>query len=160
MASLDWKSYLVIGAGLIFACGGFLIARQLLHRQDDEEEADQGITPQEDPNDPFTKGASYERRRAARRRGNPVAVLITDAETVVDPVVGYVVDRSVTGLGLELEQEGEVEPGTVLSIRVEKTTTNPWIQVVVRNRRHVDGHWHLGCQFVKPVDYNSMMHFG
>ncbi len=111
--------------------------------------------------DPFTQGSTRERRVAPRRRGNPVAILVSDAAAEVPPVRGWIMDRSASGLGLELEEEGEVDIGTVLAVRpLEATDAVPWIRVEVRNRQLVGSNWRLGCQFLKPPAWDVMMRFG
>src|SRR5258708_11307632 len=61
--------------------------------------------------DPFVHGSANEKRTAHRRRGNPVQILITDAEATGTPDLGWVIDRSVGGLCLSVS--AEVKPGTV-----------------------------------------------
>lgn len=146
----------VLVSGLLIA-GAVRLSRGRA-REDPEREIDLGkpVTA----GDPFMQGSFSERRKAPRRRGGHIAVLVSDAEGEVEPVRGWVVDRSVTGLGLELEEEGEVDVGTVLSIRPAEGAVIPWVKVEVRNRHKHEGAWHLGCQFLKPPSADVMMRFG
>jgi hypothetical protein len=111
-----------------------------------------------DDSDPFSHGSFNERRGAPRRKGNPVDVLLSDAKAEVEPVHGLVIDRSLTGLALELDQEGEVDIGTIISVRPSKGEV--WIRVIVRRREQTRSGWVLGCEFVRPPDSTSMLHFG
>ncbi|MBY0522926.1 MAG: PilZ domain-containing protein [Gemmataceae bacterium] len=111
--------------------------------------------------DPFTLGSHQERRAAPRRHGNPVAVLVSDVDGEVEPVRGWVVDRSAGGLGLELAEEGDVAIGTVLSIRPKDAPASlAWVQVEVRNRQQKGAAWRLGCKFVRPPAWDVLMRFG
>jgi hypothetical protein len=111
--------------------------------------------------DPFLEGGSHERRGAPRRKGNPIDVLLSDDNMEVEPVAGIVIDRSTTGLALELWSDGEVAPGTIISIRPRRTTTNTvWTKVVVKRCEKRRSSWVLGCQYVRPPGSNAMMEFG
>lgn len=111
--------------------------------------------------DPFLEGGSHERRGAPRRRGNPIDVLLSDADAEIEPISGIVLDRSSTGLALELWSEGEVAPGTVISVRPRRTTANTvWTKVVVKRCEKRRTSWVLGCQYVRAPGMNAMMEFG
>ena len=110
--------------------------------------------------DPFHQGGGSERRVAPRRRGNPIAVLVSDAEAAVEPVRGWVMDRSAGGLGLELEEEGEVDVGTILSVRPAEGSYVPWVKVEVRSCRRIKSAWRLGCQYLRPPSADIQMRFG
>jgi hypothetical protein len=109
--------------------------------------------------DPFTQGASRERRVALRRGGNPVAILISDAEAHAEPHPGWVVDRSTGGLCLSVPDA--VAEGTVLSVRTTNApTTVPWVQIEVKNCRLVGKEYELGCRFVRTPPWSVMLLFG
>src|SRR5262249_1200401 len=110
--------------------------------------------------DPFDEGSKFDRRTAPRRRGNPVAVRVSDGDARVEPVRAWVVDRSAGGLGLELEEEGEVDLGTVLSVRPTDAPDVPWVKIEVRNRLKHGTTWRLGCRFLRPPAWNVLMRFG
>lgn len=109
--------------------------------------------------DIFTQGSKSERRNAMRRGGNPIAVLISDAEAHANPTTGYVLDRSTGGLCLSVPQE--ITIGTVLSVR---TTNAPesiqWVQVEVKTCRPNSGEFELNCQFVRTPPWSVMLLFG
>jgi hypothetical protein len=176
----------VVGASLTFLCLFFRGRRQdeaekVEDRdptlQDEEEyddetkEADEeylqehSILPNTVPrstsdSDPFSDGSFTERRLAPRRHGKPVLVLLSDEQREVEPVKGHVIDRSVSGLGLQLEEEGEVEPGTVISVRPKDAPEAAWVKLIVRNCERNGSLWRLGCEFVRPPDGISLMQFG
>jgi hypothetical protein len=110
--------------------------------------------------DPFVYGSATEKRIALRRRGNPVKVLISDADAVALPQEGWILDRSVGGLCLQVEK-GAVPVGTVLSVRsCSAPKCTPWTQVEVRSCRQEGSAWELGCQFVKTPSWNVLLLFG
>jgi hypothetical protein len=109
--------------------------------------------------DPFVYGSAAERRAALRRAGNPIGILVSDAEVKLEPVRGWVMDRSTGGLCLAVSEP--VEEGAVLSVRtVNAPRTVPWIQVEVRSCRPEDGAWELGCQFRKTPPWSLLLLFG
>jgi PilZ domain len=111
--------------------------------------------------DPFLEGGTHERRSAPRRAGNPVDILLSDSQAEVEPVAGIVLDRSATGIALELWAEGDVSPGTVLSIRSRRATSDSsWVRVIVRRCERRRASWVLGCEFVRPPGVHAMMEFG
>ncbi len=67
--------------------------------------------------DPILADGRHERRTAARRAGSSVEILVSDAAVQVAVVRGQIVDRSTGGLALDLVIEGDVDLGTVLSVR-------------------------------------------
>jgi hypothetical protein len=157
--SLTTADVICIGAGLVIAVGVMLGGRALLsrRRRDGARDLDAAMKKKSDP---FEQGSTSDRRTAPRRRGNPVAVRISDSEGQVEPVRGWVVDRSAGGLGLELEEEGDVEVGTVLSVRPTDAPDLPWVKIEVRNRQKNGTTWRLGCQFIRPPAWNVLMRFG
>jgi hypothetical protein len=100
-----------------------------------------------------------DKRGAARRRGSLVAVLVTDITGKAAPCRSLVLDRSVGGVRLEMNEP--VEPGTILNLRpAEAAEKLPWVAVEVRYCQSVDGSWHTGCQFLRTPPSNVLWHFG
>jgi len=156
------------GAGLVAAAFIYFLFR-FFHRKPATDDAflrEHSVLPEnvpEDPegSDPFSSGSSYDRRGAPRRKGNPVDVLLSDAKVEVHPVRGVVLDRSVTGIALELEEEGEVDEGTIISVRPKAALdSTAWVRVIVRRREKTKLGWILGCEFVKPPDGSALIQFG
>jgi hypothetical protein len=147
----------VASAGLALVMGRALLGRRRLKRPLRRRKTDLQATPED--HDPFVHGSATERRNALRRGGNPVPVLVTDADVTRDPYRAWVLDRSTGGLCLAAPEE--VATGTVLSVRTGNAPdTVPWVQMEVKSCREVDGNWELGCQFVKTPNWNTMLLFG
>jgi len=109
----------------------------------------------------LNNGNDMEQRFAAALRRAPVPVRVTDGEADVEPVNGWVINRSTEGVTLELDEEGEVDPGTLLNIRPAQSGEGiPWVLVQVHGRRIVERCWHLECQYVRMPPYSIRMLFG
>lgn len=102
-----------------------------------------------------------DRRLSPRRKGNLVALLISNAQASSEPVQGWVVDRSQGGLGVLVDEA--VPLGTILSVRPTKAKAQVpfrWIQVEVRSSRRQRNSWNLGCQFLEKLTWNDLRMFG
>ncbi len=106
-----------------------------------------------------TPAAPPDRRTSPRRKGNLVAVLISDAQGAAEPIEGWVVDRSPGGLGLLVDEEMAV--GSVVTVRPGKARSDTrWIQVQVKSCRRERNSWNLGCQFVQKPAWSELRWFG
>jgi hypothetical protein len=116
--------------------------------------------PQKDPEyDPFMQGSASEQRKAYRRGGNPVQVLIRRPESALEPVRGLVLNRSTGGLCLSVE--GMVAEGTILEVRPGNAPPiTPWVEVEVRTCRRTQDGWEVGCQFVRTPPWALLLMFG
>src|SRR5262249_10851603 len=109
--------------------------------------------------DPFERGSATEKRSSVRRGGKLVEILISDAEGQAQPIGGWVVDRSVGGLGLNLPRAFEV--GSILSIRPEQGGTSiPWTKMEVKRCVKEGKSWRIGCQFVRTPPWSILLMFG
>jgi hypothetical protein len=100
-----------------------------------------------------------ERRAGFRRVGNPVEVMVCDAEFKTPPVRGWVVDRSRHGLRLSLHDK--VENGTVLQIRpATAPDIVPWQSIEVRNAQPGEKCWEMGCRFTTDPPWEVLLLFG
>ncbi len=108
--------------------------------------------------DVFVHGSVSERRVAPRRRGNSVEVLIT--EHPEEPAVrGWVVDRSVGGLCVLVDQPLEKQvPMLVRPYNCPAST--PWTTVDILNCRADHEGWKVHCHFPRTPDYNVLLLFG
>jgi hypothetical protein len=106
---------------------------------------------------PFNRAS--ERRAGFRRVGNPVEVLVSDAEFRAPPVRGWVVDRSRLGVRLSLAEK--VANGTILQLRPSNAPESvPWQAVEVRNAQPGEQSWELGCQFTSEPSWEVLLLFG
>jgi len=102
---------------------------------------------------------THERRGAPRRKGNPISVYVSNGSASTDPFQGWVVDRSVGGLRLLVDEA--MEPGTLLSLRPVKVHASfPWTEVRVKNCFPERKSWSLGCQFIHKIAWEDLQHFG
>jgi hypothetical protein len=114
--------------------------------------------PSQEP-DPFDRGSPTEKRTSLRRRGNAVQVWISDEQTKAEPIEGWVIDRSLGGLGLMTPKE--IKKDEVITVRtINAPNTIPWVQVRVRRSASVNGGWELGCQFIKTPTWGTLLLFG
>jgi hypothetical protein len=109
--------------------------------------------------DPGGVYSGAENRKSFRRQGNPVEVLVVNQRSNAPAFKGYVIDRSVGGLGLLLQSP--LEKGTQLTVwPVNAPHTAPWVEIIVRGCRQLDSGWEIGCQFVKTPPWSILLMFG
>lgn len=163
--TLDNTVWLALGAGLLAGFLVFLVFRFVLgwgtaNQATLQQNARPARGSADEERDPFVHGGTTDRRHALRRGGNPIAVIITDAEGQGEPLRGYVLDRSTGGLCLAVPEP--VEEGSVISVKTTNAPqTTPWIQVEVRNCRPIsDSEWELGCKFEKTPPWGILLLFG
>jgi hypothetical protein len=153
----SWQTWAVPAAGLIAALLSLLVGRLVLanrrSRIKPTADADEPV------HDPFDKGSLTERRDTSRRKGNPVEVLVTDTDEEREPARGWVVDRSMGGLCLMLNDD--VAAGTVLSVKPRSAPpATPWVQVEVRSCKKDRSGYEAGCQFVRTPPWAILLLFG
>lgn len=100
-----------------------------------------------------------DRRTCPRRKGgNRVEVYLTDSSKEPQ-VYGWVVDRSMGGLCLNVEKP--LNEGSILNVRPRKAPqTAPWIAVEIRSCRPDGNEWEIGCRFLKQPQWNDLLLFG
>jgi hypothetical protein len=104
-------------------------------------------------------GDGRDKRVGVRRGGQPVDVLISDAELRSTPTHGMVIDRSMRGLCIAVEEGHDVK--SVLSVRPANASASvPWVRIQVKNCRHVGNGWEIGCEFVQTPPASILMLFG
>lgn len=156
-----WEAWIAPSVGVGCALLAVLIGRWLFSERapDPHLRFPPSRNPPTPQPDPFVHGSASERRASLRRGGNPVAVLISDAETKLPPFQGWVLDRSMGGLCLSVDQA--VPTGTVLSVRAANAPPNvSWVQVEVKNCRQEGSAWELGCQFLRTPTWGVLLLFG
>jgi hypothetical protein len=108
--------------------------------------------------DPFLYGSANEKRIAQRRTGQPTKVTISP-QGEKDSVQGWVVDRSVGGLCLMVDDP--IPENTILDVRANHAPPEtPWVKVEVKRCQATRDHYELGCQFVTTPTWNLLLLFG
>jgi hypothetical protein len=168
-----WKTGLTAAVGVSFASAAFILGRRLSRQHDELSQPREDLTqPRPGPTvpaDPTPLKASFEdsrvqtsfgeRRGTPRRRGCAVSIQVFSAGVRDGPREGWVLDRSVNGLGLVVEKP--VPEGATLKVRASQAAESvPWVEVVVRNCRQQEDGWVLGCQFLKVPSAVVLMSFG
>jgi eukaryotic-like serine/threonine-protein kinase len=115
--------------------------------------------PAAKPREPAPAAVHDERRKAVRRAGNPVSVELRDVPGRSEPLRGWVLDRSVLGLGVLLDEPLEV--GSVMNVLSlgpagsERTFRLRIIYCVPQKAS-----WRVGCQFLEALSYGDVRLFG
>ncbi len=98
-------------------------------------------------------------RRSWPRRKRAIQVVLQDAAGEDDPFPAWIMDRSIGGLGLSVDQP--LEPGTVLRVRRATAPTNvPWVDIQVKSVRIKENTWEVGCQFTRSHSVDVLLQFG
>jgi hypothetical protein len=149
--------WLAPAIGIVAGLAAFFAGRRLFFRAADS----QPPLPEEKPapDDPYTNPPASERRAAVRRAGPAVEVDLRDPSDEDSSVPAWVVNRSLGGLCLEVENA--IPVGTVLQVRARTMapSVHP-LDVAVRSCRAVGSAWHLSCQFISPPCFNTLLIFG
>jgi hypothetical protein len=150
-----WQTWVVPAAGLCAAllvlfAGRFVLARRRAAAARPADEA---------AHDPFAHGSLSERRGTFRREGTPIEVLISDAEVTEEPVRGWVLDRSMGGLRLLLDDG--VASGLVLALKPRQAPPGtPWVRVEVCSCKKEGDGFEAGCKFVRTPPWSVLLLFG
>lgn len=148
--------------GLLVASLAYLVGRRWLVARTahlTQEPAGPPPTPLMTLTAARAKQSKPDRRAAPRRKGgNRVEVYLTD-EAKAKVLLGWVVDRSMGGLCLNVEEP--LSEGTILNVRPRKAPkTAPWLTIEIRSCRADSSTWEIGCRFLKPVQWNDLLLFG
>jgi hypothetical protein len=109
--------------------------------------------------DPRTRRSGRNLRRALRREGNPVPVVVSDMSPSATPCEGLVLDRSRGGLLLSVPRA--TAAGTLLTIRAAHAPDDlAWIPIQVRHCRPQEDRWLLGCKFMCELPWSVLLLFG
>jgi hypothetical protein len=112
--------------------------------------------PPEDQAEDEDDARWVERRLSPRHKVRQVKVLLSDAAAQTPPFEGWLLNRSLGGLGLSVSRS--VDAGTILSVRqAVGNEVTPWVRVEVRYCRMERGRWTLGCKFVDHLPSNSLV---
>lgn len=96
-------------------------------------------------------------RSSLRRTGNPIDIIVSDADAKASPQHGMVLDRSPRGMCLALDSTYKV--GSVITVKRSNNST-PWIKLTVKNCRLVGANYEVGCEFVTIPSASTLMMFG
>ena len=107
---------------------------------------------------PYTALGSPKRRQTPRGRGAPSRILILDKNGPKEPYSGWVVNRSIGGLCVNLVQP--VEEGSILSVRpANDPQDDVWYEVLVKYCRVTESGWEFGCVFQGHGGSHTMFNF-
>jgi len=150
--------WIPLAVGMV-AGGLCIVAFKALGRRPALAAPPQPTSKPEQVYDPFVEGSATEQRRAHRRGGNPVEVLLAPEQSTTPAWRGWVVDRSVGGLCLCVPEE--FAQGTLLrALPVNAPTIAPWTELEVRSCRSSNDGYELGCQFVRQPPWSVLLLFG
>jgi hypothetical protein len=149
----------VVAAGLTFLVGRAVFNGLKARAGRGSPDRARAAAPAGGSSDPFVFGSNSERRGAARREGNTVEVILATPGDGAEPLQGWVVDRSVGGLGLRTDVP--VPVGAVFNVRPRNSTSIiPWTQLEVKTCRQEGAAWEVGCQFVRTPPWSVLLLFG
>lgn len=152
------QTLVIPAVGLVVALLSLVVGRLLLTRSRNRGTRASPPAPGS-AHDPFAKGSATERRVAVRRKGIPVEVILSDAEAVREIGRASVIDRSMGGLCLLLNDT--VELGTIFSVKpANAPPATPWVQVEVRSCKKDRSGFEVGCQYVRTPAWAVMLLFG
>jgi serine/threonine protein kinase len=106
-----------------------------------------------------SKPTRKERRRTVRRAGNPVSVVVTNAEARSESLSGWVLNRSSGGLGLLVDET--LALGTLVSVQPARSSLGQRalaVRIIYCIPERAS--WRIGCQFVQKPSYEEMRLFG
>lgn len=106
-------------------------------------------------------------RRSSPRRKKLLRIQIKEVHVADDvhvddesePFPGWVTDRSLGGLRLEVERK--IEAGTFLKVHSPYSSDKtPWVEVCVQSVQDMEDCRYLGCSFVRSPTWEVLMQFG
>ena len=110
------------------------------------------------PGSAVYEGVSRDRRASPRRKGNTIEVELNVRDDL-PAMRGWVLDRSVGGLCIMVEEA--IPEGTVVRLRPRALAeTIPWTESTIRSCRKDGTHYELGCQFHRTPNWNMLLQFG
>jgi hypothetical protein len=154
-----WDIWLPLAAGMVAGLVSVIAVRSFCGRRPEpaaEPPPTQGPTSTADP---FIDGSPMEQRRALRRAGHPIRVVLKAPHDKDPSWDAWVLERSIGGLGLLVESE--FPQGTILKVfPVSVSQSAPWVDIEVKSCRPGEDGYELGCQFVKTPPWSVLLLFG
>jgi hypothetical protein len=160
-----WRTWVAPAAGLSAAVLVLGVSRLIQARRRgraEEKRAEEGRAEEtadtELDHDPFAQGSITERRTGARRKGNPIELLM-EQPGGGEPVRAWILDRSMSGLCLSLTEEAA--PGTVFRVKPRNCPpATPWVEIEVRTCKKDKTGFEAGCRFVRTPPWAVLLLFG
>jgi hypothetical protein len=117
------------------------------------------VTAESAPEEKKPEGKSKKERRSWPRRKRAIQVVLQEASGEGNPFPAWILDRSVGGLRLSVDDP--TEEGTVLRVRrLSAPIGTPWVELQVKSVRIKENTWELGCQFTRSLPFDVLMQFG
>jgi hypothetical protein len=131
-----------LSAVVIFTFVGVLVSRRSAQRPT------QRLTLEEvEPHHLYLQTSGEERRTTTRRKGAATPVRLSATTQPENPFSGWVMDRSLGGVKLEVESQ--VTRGWVLNVGLTDASGGEHgFQVEVVHCQQAGSRWHVGCRFV------------
>jgi hypothetical protein len=153
IAQVDGQLLLILGAGLGAAMLVILMGVVFLRQRQTRPSAK---TPSLSSDDSWD---GIDRREHERRSSIVPAVEIASPESSAIVTTGVIVDKSLGGLGLEVEEE--IPEGARFRLRLRDAGPDAdWALLEVRYARPKGNVWRIGCQFVDMSEWDVMQWLG
>jgi hypothetical protein len=163
VGDMTWQMLMVPAAGVAVALAVLGAGFFFVNKRKVKAAAIESVTvadPLRAVADPFTQGGTSERRQSPRRIGQSIRVsiqLVNDPKTAFN---GYVIDRSMGGLRLQVDRA--LNHNQMLNVRsTDAPESVASIQVQVRRISQLpDKSYELGCQFIRTPPWAVLLTFG
>jgi hypothetical protein len=176
VGDMTWQMLMVPAAGVVVALAVLGAGFFFVNKRKAKTAAIDSVTDAEEPRprrappaalqglrpatDPFIQGGASELRQSPRRAGQSIRVsiqLVNDPKTVFD---GYVMDRSMGGLRLQVDRS--LNHNQMLNVRsTDAPESVGSIQVQVRRITQLpDKSYEIGCQFIRTPPWAVLLTFG
>ncbi len=152
-----WESWLIPILGLLCTLVALIVGRLLFNRPR-AVPASVGSDPVPKA-DPFETGSHTERRGPYRRQGNRTCVRVSDPEQRLAAFEAWVLDRSVSGLRLQVPHHLP-EEGIWLIRAASSEPAALSVEVQVSWCRQGGEGWEAGCRFLRNPTWNALLQFG
>ncbi len=119
----------------------------------------QPVRTSEPPSPPSSGTDVPDRRPSPRRRGASVAVMVVRLNDPSEKIEGWVLDRSLGGLGLSMPRP--FHTGTILELCPTHAPPGVrWVRARVKHCAPLGKRWRLGCQYIGTPTSEMLLLFG
>jgi hypothetical protein len=158
LEQLSWDMVVPLSAAAVASIAAFVLSRWF-YAAPSPASLSAPREKETPPYDPFVQGSPTEQREAFRRGGNAILVHLMDPQHKDRTQQAWVLDRSVGGLCLAVNEP--VVEGSLRNLRAANAPpATPWVEIQVRSCRQTNNDWELGCQFLKTPPWSVMLLFG